>query len=72
MPGRDVLNPKSVVERGCHLVDIGVAGGDEVKAAGEEADTWIDGCGRLDDLVNARMRAPDNDDEAIGRLDGER
>jgi hypothetical protein len=43
-----------------------------VEAARDEVDARIDRGHRLDDVVDARMRAADHEHHAVGRIEGQR
>src|SRR4029077_13209616 len=69
---RDVADLERVAQGGGDLVDLVVFGDDEMETAGNEIDARVDLRRRLDDLVDARMRATDDDYHAVGSIERER
>src|SRR4051812_23301103 len=72
MPGCDVADLVGVAQGRRDLVDLVVFVDDQMETAGNEIDARVDLRRRLDDFVDAWMRATDDDHRALGRIERER
>ena len=69
---RDILYFESFAQGRNNPLSVRVARHYEVKAAGDQVDSWVDCAGCFDDPVNAGMRTAHHDHHAVRRIDGER
>src|SRR6185503_21028668 len=55
-----------------HFLDIGIRRSDQMHPARNQADVTVEGGRGPDNVLDARVRASDNQHDAVRRLDGER
>jgi hypothetical protein len=70
--GGNVFDSEPIMQCGDSALDVRIGRYNEMKAASDEMNSWIDRSGRFNDLVDTGMGTTNHDDHAVGRIDGER